>query len=119
MSVSNVRNLSKTSVFSMEVMMSAPADLEVTELSKKYRDFRKNLLTAMEEHAWGVRLKVSAESPEELKHQIRNLINAGKTWERSISLKKLDGMDLKTHTRMKPGLEATIDFYFDGIDPES
>lgn len=114
MTTTNVRQLSKTSVFSTEILMKAPADLEVTDFSLKYRDLRQDLLNALTDRAWGVRINLSAETADELKKQARNLVQAGKTWEKSIKLRKTHGLFLVTRTKVlnDAKTEATVDLYF-------
>lgn len=106
MSIEN-RKLSKSSVFSTEVIVSAPANLEVTRQSNKYRDLRRELLTALENQAWGLKMSVTSETKEELKRQITNLINAVANWSRAVKLEKLYGKKAECHVRTTPRMNFT------------
>jgi hypothetical protein len=114
------RKLSKTSIFSAEILMMAPADIEVSDRSKKYRDLRRDLTNAMTNTAWGIRINLSSETLEELKHQIRNLTMAGKTWERAVKLNTTRGLSLSVHYKTDyEQLKAVIDMYFNNLHEAS
>ena len=113
MTTTEPRKLSKTSMFTMETLMTAPADLEVVRRSRKYQDLRKKLLEAFEQKAWGIRLIVSAETPEELKKQICCLRNAGWKWADSGKLKVLKGATLSIHMKIyEDKVTGMLEMYF-------
>ena len=119
--MTTARKIGNASMFSVEVMAVAPADAGIERLSIKYRDLRRELLAAVINKAWGVRINLTSKTEEESNKLIRNLIDAGNTWQRSIRLKKQHGLVLKSHYKKEivgNDYTAVIDLYFDEIDSE-
>ena len=111
-------NTSKKSVFSSEILMIAPADLAVTRLSNKYRNLRKDLLSALTQKAWGVRVTITAENEKALKREIRLLQNAAKSWERVMKLREQHGKFVRTHVvPTDSDVEVMMDIYFESEEP--
>lgn len=111
----NVRRLTKTSVFSAEVLMAAPDDLGIIDRSNKYRILRKDLAKALANHAWGLRLTVVAETPDECKKSLHGLMNAAKAWERAMKLPKTHGKKVRTSvkTDLDNASQARLDIFFE------
>ena len=111
--VQNKYKLSKTSMFNMETLTTAPSDLAVTRQARKYGPLRKQLLEALNSKAWGIRLCVTASTIEELEFQVKCLRNAGANWKRSTDLCKRHGKDLHIVVRTnKDSLTAVINMVF-------
>jgi hypothetical protein len=113
MTTTVVQNLSKTANYFSEVLKTAPTDIDVVVRSKKYRILRSDLTDGLMNKAWGVRVVVSAIEVKELRHQIRNIINAANSWALAIELEKRHGLKISTQTKLDlDQAKAVVDLYF-------
>lgn len=108
---------SKKGEFNTQIVLSAPADLDVTDRAKKFRILRKDLLTALETRAWGIRILLEEDTPKDLQKQILSVSNGCRNWAKAISLEKARGMKLivrvKTHPNRK---DADLSAHFEKIE---